>query len=596
MDDRSVELLDELATSDPELYDIWLGLLRHAESFADIGDETLTDEQLAKLPAEALELRRLASAFAFHLADRDSREDSREPYQWGRYRCWTPHPWPSQLSAVDDATLEVWEEASRLAGAPAARARLHDLLFLRRHGDVREHLEAAIEAYLETAQNCTSDLTQANTLERALEIAASTRQQESLDLIIHELITSAETALRDKDSAGKPGVVLGFLRPLVREHVAADRLGPLLADARDGYAEDPWITESIVELQLALASDEERPTLDRQLIQSWLDFADRVPPGLAQMMWLQSAARLATDRGHPDLREEAVQRLEAITMEDLDLKVVETSAPVPRDEIERFIDQALEEPTAVDAIRRFISGPPPSGTLERNAAQARRHREEFVFTQIFTPVRVAYDGMPQFEPNTDEQRDQPALAEIENYALQHMGPLYARAIQRIGEHFDPEFEQLRQRLGDLPAVTAGTSRSLARALRHFWHEEYEAALLVALPRIETLARQLLRMAGVPLYRTQVGDTPGTYPGLGNLLGRLEEPLLDPDWRRYLETLLVLPGVGLNVRNDRLHGLDESDVHPTTAALVLVGCLHLAFVEPGPESPGNSTDLRGTDAP
>lgn len=589
MEDQTIELIDESAATDPELYDVWLRLLKHAETLTQIEDEPLTEQQLQALPAEVQDLRRLAAAFAFILADRDSRDDPRQPYLPGRYRCWTADPWPPQLGAVDDATLEVWEEASQRVGAPAARARLHDLLFLRHYGDARQHFQIAVEAYSDTAQVCTSELTQAHSLARGLEIAVSTRQHELVDLVTNALIASARSALQNDGNTDRPGVALGFIRPLVVERAAREQLGPLLEEARRVYAEDAWTTESLIELQLALADEADRPRLDRELIQSWLNFAERVPPGLAQMMWLQTAARIATDRGHGDLRDEAIQRLEAITEEDLDLKVIATSAPVPREEVERLIDQAMGEPTAVDAIRRFISGPPPSGALERNREEARRHREEFVHTQLFTPVRLAYDGMPQYEPSTEEQRDELALAEVENHALQYMGPIYAHAIQRIGQHHEPSFEELAEELRGLPAVTAGTSRSLARALRHFWQGDYEAALLIALPRIETLVRHLLRMSGVPLYRVQVGDTPGAYPGLGSLLGRLDEPLLHRDWRRYLETLLVLPGIGLNVRNERLHGLDDSDVAPATAALVLVGCMHLASIDPQRATPEGSTD-------
>lgn len=264
VDDRSVELLDELATSDAELDDVWLSLLKHAESLSEVrGGDTLTDEQLAELPTEVQGLRRLAAAFAFHLADRDSREDHRQPYLAGRYRCWTAEPWPPQLAAVDEATLDVWENVSQRCAASAARARLHDLLFLRRHGDVRRHIQAAVEAYVETAPVCTHDLARAAVLARALEIAASTRQQELIALVADVLVPSAETALRHDDSADKPGVVLGYLRPLVVERVAVHLLGPLLDEARRVYAEDAWITESLVELQRALAGAEERATLDR---------------------------------------------------------------------------------------------------------------------------------------------------------------------------------------------------------------------------------------------------------------------------------------------------------------------------------------------
>ncbi len=588
-DHPTLELLDQLATSDPELGDVWLDLVKHAESLADVqGGDTLTDEQVAQLPIEVQDLRRLAAAFAYYLANRDSREDPHQPFLWGRYRCWTRHPWPPELAAVDEATLAVWEDASQRSIAPTVRARLHDLLFLRRHGDVHRHIQDAVAAYVEAAPACTYDVSSARLLARALEIATSTRQGALIDLVSGVLVSSVETALRDDDTGDKPGVVLGFVGPLVRERVALDRVGPLLEEARRVYADNPWITESLIELQRALADEEGRATLDRELIQSWLDFAGQVPRGLAQMMWLQEAAQLATDRGLPDLRDEATRQLQVITPEDLDLSVIETSVPVPREEIEHVIGQALNEPTFIDAIRRFIDGPPPSGRLEHNLEQARQHREEFVFTAVMTPVRVANDGMPQFEPLTDEQREQFALAELEALALQYTGPFYAHAIARIGGHFAPDLDDLAGQLVALPAVTEGTARSVARSLLHFWQEDYEAALMIALPRIETLARQLLKMAGEPLYRVQAGERPGQYPTLGNLLGRLDEPLLDRDWRRYLETLLVLPGIGLNLRNERLHGLDDSDVASATAALVLVGCVYLASVEPPPAPPASPT--------
>lgn len=68
--DRSVGLLDELATADPELHDVWLNLAKHAEGRFDVRvNEPLTGEQLAALPVDAQDSRRLAAAFAFHLAD-----------------------------------------------------------------------------------------------------------------------------------------------------------------------------------------------------------------------------------------------------------------------------------------------------------------------------------------------------------------------------------------------------------------------------------------------------------------------------------------------------------------------------------------------
>jgi hypothetical protein len=87
-------------------------------------------------------------------------------------------------------------------------------------------------------------------------------------------------------------------------------------------------------------------------------------------------------------------------------------------------------------------------------------------------------------------------------------------------------------------------------------------------------RALLLELNEPVYRTAVGDSPGQFPGLGALLPDLVENGFDPDWERFLRTLLL--GEGANVRNLVAHGfMDEVD--RDKAALVLRALVRLALI-------------------
>lgn len=103
--------------------------------------------------------------------------------------------------------------------------------------------------------------------------------------------------------------------------------------------------------------------------------------------------------------------------------------------------------------------------------------------------------------------------------------------------------------------------------------------MIALPRVETAARELLFALGDTLFELQVRSRAGRYPTLSWLLDRLLERGLNESWHRYLDTLLTSPGIGWNLRNDRLHGLSDDEVSSELGALVLVAVLYLAFVEP-----------------
>lgn len=124
----------------------------------------------------------------------------------------------------------------------------------------------------------------------------------------------------------------------------------------------------------------------------------------------------------------------------------------------------------------------------------------------------------------------------------------------------------------------------ARALHHYWNGDLEACVHIAVPRIESAVRLILRELDVSIYRIQLGNRPGQYPALGSLLGELVDLGFDEDWVYYLRWLLTEP-TGKNLRNEVAHGRVRG-TSKADSALVLRALLLLVLLC----GPGNADNL------
>lgn len=477
VEDWMVELLDELTHPNASHSDVAIALRKRAEEIAPWPVEPLDDEELGRLPESAWVLDALGAAHAYYYREAEHRETASEPFIAGQWKGRTEDPWPPRVTAVAEEMLRLWEEAALRTRQPLAAARLHDLLLLARHGDVFRHIVGAVRAYIQLANACGDGLCAALALARGLEIAVITRQDSLRDEVVARIITAADVSL-DGDEH-KPGVTLRLLQSLVEAGFATEQTANLLARTRDRYADDVWITEDVIALQRAGAGEDERISLDREAVQSLLDAADQVA-GLSRHALLEKAATFARRRKVDDLGDEAIRRMQLMTSDDLGLQVIESSVELSleeRQEIEKWLDRLQQASDPVAALRRLVSGFPPSGNTDQNREQVTEQRQQFVFAALLSPKRIGYGAMPQYEPTTEEERFNLSLAEIEGFMMQMQAPLYARGLKRIGEHFAPQPAELMERLSTLPRMSPGAARSVARALGHYWQGEYEASVM-----------------------------------------------------------------------------------------------------------------------
>jgi len=152
-------------------------------------------------------------------------------------------------------------------------------------------------------------------------------------------------------------------------------------------------------------------------------------------------------------------------------------------------------------------------------------------------------------------------------------------LERVRERFDPDE-------GDLTAVfahdaigSASKTSMLVHAFQHFWKGQDDAAVHLALPRVEHLLREIERSRNVPVISVAQGRTPGGMSQLGSLIAAMSAAGFDRNWTRSFELLLTDGEHGLNLRNEVGHGL--CDCPPRHhVALVLHAALFLLAIAHG----------------
>jgi hypothetical protein len=489
--------------------------------------------------------------------------------------------YPPRINDVPAEEGRVWGAVADKVTSPIACARLNDLCFEGRWGNVGNRGRAAVDAYLEMStvdvyaleehRRPSVALGRVDWLGRALSLASKMGDAARCDLAITAMVEAARESLGRESP--EPGVSLGLIAALVdAERAESDEL---LDDARRRYAGDQWNVDETLKLQLRRvgADQERRQALQRDRVVGLMDHAESCEP-LVRMSFLQDAIQQARDYGFTELVAECTLRLQSITEEDLDLKLTMVEIPIAAETIEAGVQEILDVGSWQDAFRK-LSSHPPSG----NAAANRVHVDDLMkshpIRSLFPEEVIGGDGLPRIRVTTEEDKREKRMVEQELLSIQIEALVLHEALMQIWQKWGPiSAEDLAVFLGARDHVRPELADALARAFLRFFNGDLEGAVFTAAPRLEALVRDLVLKGGLPAYRTQRAKSPGQYPGLGALLAMLLAAGFDESWIRYLGTLLANP-MGENARNELLHGF--VDLPPESwATLVFVGVLFLAL--------------------
>jgi hypothetical protein len=485
---------------------------------------------------------------------------------------------PLTLKDTPGETCEIWEAVVVAATEPRVLATLHDLLFERRKcKHVGRHGRAAADAYVAYAQTAGSTLAEVDSIRRAVELSKLMKND---DLRTEAMLVALGIVARTLEEIDdpKPGVSLRLLDVLVTHDCEAPEVDQLLGLARAAYPA-AWIAAQILEMQRRRTKDTGRlQALNREEVQAHLDDAKR-SNSMSRIIHLETAARIARERGVTDLGDEAIRALQNTNIEEIPLQRFTTELEIPQNRVNAQVEHLLSHATTwLDAAMRIVGAGPPSGDFDTNKRNAENHDKEFSLSGVLPPKMLGGDRIPRYEPTTDHERADARITELEVLALTYTtSVVFGEALDQAGERFGiPDADGI---IDAFEHLSRGTCLAIARALHRYYDGDPEAAVYTALPLIERLCRNLLLALDEPIFRTQQTTTVGQYPGLGSLLENLRI-YLDPSWYRYLKAMLSNP-MGLNLRNNALHGY-VIDVSASTAVAVLIALLYLAAGRAAPK--------------
>ena len=494
--------------------------------------------------------------------------------------------WPPRIESVTDAVADLWEFLAEEVTAAPAVARLHDLAFLRGRNRFA-HAVAARDAYLVfAAQSPVVDLDEAHAMLRAWAIDRIFKRRPNLDatrVAIEQAILAAWEA-----GLGYPGVVLPLLKALCQSQLPADAdpvsVDALLNRASSLYAAMDCVGE-VAELRRARAATHaERDRVGEWYVERLAENA-RQSHGFVKAMRLRDAISEAGRLHLGDLERKLTVELQSLPPQDAKLERLTSDLRISRVPIERFIKQFTRHPDWRQGMNLFAQIPPPTGSSEEleKAAEARRLRPLLI--DLVSTVMLDGDHLPSWEPTTEEERREYQKARDAGFsaavAATHLIDILDRFRTRYGVI---PVDEIAKHISHEGRGNYELAAVFGRALHHYWNGDIEACIHIAVPRIESAIRLILRELDAAIYRIQLGARPGQYPALGSLLAELVDLGFDDAWVYFLRWLLT-EHVGKNLRNEVAHGR-VAGTSRADAALVLRALLLVVLLC----GPGNADDI------
>ena len=306
---------------------------------------------------------------------------------------------PKPLDRIDVDVLDLWSDcASEDAMHPIVRARLGDLLWVRRHRGPRPWFRVAVPAYLELMDTRVHIVERTDGLVRAADICREASQRELLEQVLDAAdCLVGESLDRTSDEFGI--VMRGLL--LLADN-GRDCTG-LVAAASEVYRHDPWDVSQLREVSIKIASsDSERSALQAERVGAFEAVADAAE-GLLRFAHLTTALEIAESAG---LAEDAQRLRHKLENTDplSDAQTFEVTHEFDLSEMKAGVDAALGTGDLRNAILGY-GALLPVGDPEQTRQDIAAERSEYPWQSLVTKVHIGPHGSASVLPSGHEMRD-----------------------------------------------------------------------------------------------------------------------------------------------------------------------------------------------
>ncbi|MFE0654386.1 hypothetical protein ACFVZH_38225 [Streptomyces sp. NPDC059534] len=476
------------------------------------------------------------------------------------------------------AQVEIWSLYADHVDDPFLRGHLHHLLLDAGHGRRPDHVRGAAIGYLDTVQLLLTAEDghrwprAAQCLKRAGELSLKFKQPDLRERATKDALTLAERLLAGTEEEGRP--LLAALETL--QTLKCD-VADLAEQAASLFTHDMDVRLGLLDALRKDAPPSRHAEIDTAVVHTLLDAADTADAGHRRLYFLTQAATEAHKRGLPDLRARAEMALQQTTPEGTSIR---TEGTIPPAVVLWHQDQVDAAPELRTALWITVQDIHPA-----MRAQAEAEADGALEGLLRIPRSRINPAGPVFvRPPVDADDDLAVAMQVRGLRL--FGRLTAIQLDRIGERFRPDESEMTAALAHETVLPEPRARTLARAFRYYWLQEFDAAACVALPQLEQILRQLLRPQ-VPVISVARGQSAGGVDLMGTLLQSMPKAGYPADWSRALELLLVDSDRGMNLRNDILHGLTGTPPRHYVA-LILQAALYLLSHAHGQRTPPGTT--------
>ena len=496
--------------------------------------------------------------------------------------------------------LAIWHDLTLLTEHRLVKAMLNDLLWLLGYEERQKthvYARAAIAFYQEYFDELPKlqvedrELRQHDLLRRAAELTKAIKAEEEYrDIAKRCEAMFGEAPGEDSFWAIRASACLPAQ---YRPSSVADRIESL----HDSYAartddETLPLSEFLYDVQLEMAKkdgDKEGVKKIRgNACRLMIDKARDLGSDIRSAAFLQEAEKWAKGAEGESLLIAEIREIRGDLAYDGEFHEITSDLPVPTDVILRATTAVRAAESVVAALdlvhecgRQWLAD---IDAVEEAANQA---YDQAVILQLVSQVHIVHDNIECCRPHSDREKRGRRVAE--HFRLQALmaasvmiGPCLTEAVERSDVSPNVICEYMLAGI----AISEVEANAFARAFDFYREEDCDAAVHVALPRIESSLRMLARMAGISISYPPQGEKCGGLEGLWGILDDLAEFIGAPA-SRMLRYLLV-DNHGMNLRDNYAHGVPAEDPR-ADAALVLWIALWLANLRPVEETVTNTAE-------
>lgn len=486
----------------------------------------------------------------------------------------TSDEWPLAFKDVSSIEKQVWCEIAEQCTHHLAKAHMLDVALSCGAIRGRDAAKEIAELYLTVAQDVNIEIYyRGGCLRRCWSIARSYG--------LHTLEAQARSASYQMAQLlfKLPEIPTGILLQPFEITTVNPRYGDfsdpsrqevrdLLKQIRFRSATNVSTLEGVSELLVRVAStDSERDKARRSLIESYLALGESAK-GMIASSYFEEAAGKASKYGFTDLRDRAVQLLQAVPYEELGMQTLPIELRLPCYVIDATLARYRHARDVLSALDIWLAGTCPTGSYESNINFAKERMDGSILAAI---TRTTFnENMPVSTSAGAESAVVEATEQQERINAGIYGQTLAHELKAIKHQYGVVTPtQITAHLVQTYRCDSQLALALEHAIVSFWDERYTDAGRAAFPLVEAGARGVLLLLGDPLYRIQTGNAGGHFPSLEKYAEKLEQHNFDIDWLRCIRNPVA------KWRNALAHGhrLELADYEAAvllrTAALLVV---------------------------